>query len=94
MEYIQLLIESEKKQAMEGWSDHVNYLEEAKQEAELISIMKDVNNIDHRIADEKTKKKKPGWEGRVEKLDQVKRTRMRWTTLRKNLKSQNQQSRQ
>ena len=56
---------------MEGWSDCVKYLEEAKQQAELISIMKDVNDIDHQIAEEETKIK-PGWEGRVEKLDQVK----------------------
>ena len=34
--------------------------------------MKDVNDIVHRIADEKTKKK-PGWEGRVDTLDKVKR---------------------
>ena len=34
--------------------------------------MKDVNDIDHRIAEEK-KKKKPGWEGRVDTLDKVKR---------------------
>ena len=44
---------------MEGWSDRVKYLEEAKQQAELIFIMKDVNDIDHRIAEEKTKMK-PG----------------------------------
>ena len=72
VEYIQLLIESEKKQAMEGWSDRVKYLEEAKQQAELISIMKDVNDIDRRIADERAKMK-PGWEGRVDTLDKVKR---------------------
>ena len=71
VEYIQLLIESEKEQAKEGWSDRVKYLEEAKQEAELISTMKDVNDIDHRIAEERTKKKL-GWEGRVDTLDKVK----------------------
>ena len=62
VEYIQLLIESEKKkQAKEGWSDCIKYLEESEKQAELISIMKDVNDIDHRIADEK--KKKETWLG-------------------------------
>ena len=42
-----ILIESEKEQAKEGWSGRVKYLEEAKQEAELIPIMKDINDIDH-----------------------------------------------
>ena len=45
---------------MEGWSDRLKYLEKSKKQAELISIMKDVNDIDHRIADEKKKRNLAG----------------------------------
>ena len=81
VEYIQLLIESEKKQAKEGWRDRVRYLEEAKEQAECISIMKDVNDIDHRITAEE-KEKKPGWESRVDTLGRVKRIKNEVDTIK------------
>ncbi len=72
VEYIQQLIDSEKKQAKEGWMDRVNYLEVTKKQAKLLSVMQDMNDIDQRIEKEKMKQEK-GWEETIETLEQVKR---------------------
>jgi hypothetical protein len=72
VEYLELLIESEKQQAKEGWKNRVKYLETTKEQAKLLAIMKDTHDIDKRIAEEE-EEKKPGWEENVETLQQVKR---------------------
>ena len=72
MEYIQLLIDAEKKQAQEGWHDRVKYLEKSKDQAALLAVINEDKDIDQRIAEEKAKKN-PGWKERVEKLEQVRR---------------------
>jgi hypothetical protein len=72
VEYIQLLINSEKQQAKDGWMDRVKYLETTKEQAKLLAIMKDAHDVDKRIEEEK-QKKEPGWEKTVETLEQVKR---------------------
>ncbi len=72
VEYIQLLINSEKKQANEGWFERVKYLDTAMKQAKLLSVMQDMNAIDQRIEKEKEKREE-GWEESVETLEQVKR---------------------
>ena len=72
VEYIELLINSEKQEAKEGWMDRVKYLETTMEQAELLAIMKDAHDVDKRIEEEKQKKER-GWEKRVETLEQVKR---------------------
>ena len=72
MDYIQLLIDSEKKLARDGWHDRVQYLEKSKDQAALLALINEDKDIDERIAEEKSKKK-PGWKMRVEKLEQVRR---------------------
>lgn len=72
LEYIQLLIDAEKKQAHKGWHDRVKYLEKSKDQAALLAVINDDKDIDQRIQEEKLKKK-AGWKERVEKLEQVKR---------------------
>jgi hypothetical protein len=71
-DYIEILIMSEKRQAKEGWKERAKYLETAKEQAELLAITKDANDIDKQIEEEK-EAKKTGWERRVETLKQVKR---------------------
>ena len=41
VEYLELLIESEKREAKPGWIQHIQYLEEAKRHAEILSKVKD-----------------------------------------------------
>ena len=41
LEYLELLIESEKREAKPGWKQRVQYLEEAKSHAEILSKVKD-----------------------------------------------------
>lgn len=74
VEYVEILIESEISQAKEGWQDRVRYLTKTKDEALLLAVVGDVNDIDRRIEEEKEKKRK-GWEEKVKKLKQVKRIR-------------------
>ena len=82
VEYIELLINSEKQQAKEGWLDRVKYLETTKEQAELLAIMKDAHDIEKGIEEEK-QKKEFGWEGRVEKLEQVYRIHSEVESIRK-----------
>ena len=70
VQYIQLLINSEKQEAKEGWMDRVKYLKTTKEQAEFLAIMKEAKDADKHIAEEK-QKREPGWEKRVEKLEQV-----------------------
>ena len=72
VEYLQMLINSEKKQAKEGWLDRVDYLETTKKQAKLLSIMQDVNDIDRQIEEEKTNMG-TGWEENIETLEQIRR---------------------
>ena len=41
VEYLELLIESEKREAKPGWKQRIQYLEEAKRHAEILSTVKD-----------------------------------------------------
>ena len=41
VEYLELLIESEKREAKPGWKQRIQYLEEAKRHAEILSKVKD-----------------------------------------------------
>ena len=41
VEYLELLIESEKREAKPGWNQRIQYLEEAKRHAEILSTVKD-----------------------------------------------------
>lgn len=72
VDYIQLLIESEQRQAKDGWHDRVNYLEKTKDQAALLTIVEDDNDIDKRIEEER-KQQGPGWEEKIEKLENIKR---------------------
>ena len=82
VEYLQMLINSEKKQAKEGYLDRVDYLETTKEQAKLLSVMQDANDIDRRIAEEKTKKG-TGWEENIETLEQIKRIKTAVEDIRK-----------
>ena len=42
LQYFDLLIESEKNEAKTGWQKRVQYYEEAKRQAEILSKVKDV----------------------------------------------------
>ena len=86
VEYIQLLINSEKKQAKEGWLDRVNYLETTKKQAKLLAVMKDAHDVDKRIEEEE-QKKEVGWEETVETLNQVKRIRSTVESIKKERES-------
>lgn len=72
MDYIQLLIDSEKKLARDGWHDRVQYLEKSKDQAALMALINDDKDIDQRIKKEESEKKQ-GWNIRVEKLEQIRR---------------------
>ena len=49
VEYLELLIESEKQEAKPGWRQRVQYLEEAKRHAEVLSKVKDVKAAEKEI---------------------------------------------
>ena len=49
IEYMELLIESEKNEAKEGWKQRVQYYEEAKRQAEMLAKVKDVNAAEKQI---------------------------------------------
>ena len=49
IEYLELLIESEKNEAKEGWKQRVQYYEEAKRKAEMLAKVKDVNAAEKQI---------------------------------------------
>ena len=49
IEYLELLIESEKNEAKEGWKQRVQYYEEAKRQAEMLAKVKDVNAAEKQI---------------------------------------------
>lgn len=61
VEYIQLLINSEKQQAKEGYMDRVKYLELTKEQVELLAIMKDADDAEKQIAEAKQKKEWLWW---------------------------------
>ena len=49
LEYLELLIESEKNEAKPGWKKRVQYYEEAKRQAEILSEVKDVDTAEKMI---------------------------------------------
>ena len=49
LEYLELLIESEKNEAKPGWKKRVQYYEEAKRQAEILSKVKDVKAAEKEI---------------------------------------------
>ena len=49
IEYLELLIESEKNEAKEGWKQRVHYYEEAKRQAEILAKVKDIKAAEKRI---------------------------------------------
>ena len=71
LEYIQLLITSEKQEKNPGWLHRVKCLEECKGQTAL----SDVINVDNKIIDQQIEKERrerhSGWEERVEKLKQL-----------------------
>ena len=52
IEYLELLIESEKNEAKEGWKQRVQYFEEAKHQAEILAKVKDVKAAEKQIKEE------------------------------------------
>jgi len=46
LEYLELLIQSEKSEAKPGWKKRVHYYEEAKRQAEILSRVKDVDTAE------------------------------------------------
>ena len=54
VEHLHLLIESEKQSAKPGWQQRIQYYEEAKRHAEMISRVKDVKTAEAKIKDTKT----------------------------------------
>ena len=49
LQYLELLIESEKNEAKPGWQKRVQYYEEAKRQAEILSKVKDVKAAEKQI---------------------------------------------
>ena len=49
IEYLELLIKSEKNEAKEGWKQRVQYFEEAKRQAEILAKVKDVKAAEKQI---------------------------------------------
>ena len=49
LQYLELLIESEKNEAKPGWQKRVQYYEEAKRQAEILSKVKDVKAAEKEI---------------------------------------------
>jgi len=49
LQYLELLIESEKNEAKPGWQKRVQYYDEAKRQAEILSKVKDVKAAEKRI---------------------------------------------
>ena len=49
IEYLELLIESEKNEAKDGWKQRVQYYEEAKRQAEMLAKVKDVKAAEKQI---------------------------------------------
>ena len=72
VEYIELLITSERQQAVAGWPDRVKYLQNKMEQANLLSVVNDIDDIEGRIRKEE-RERKYGWEGRVEILQQIQR---------------------
>lgn len=71
--YIQLLIELEKKHAKEGWMDRVSSLETTKETAKILTILENFSfdNIDSQI--ERVKQaKSTGWGEAIETLKHIK----------------------
>ena len=66
------MIESEEKQAKEGWHDRVKYLHDVKEQAILLEVVNDDNDIDECIEELQTSKNH-GWEEKVEALEKLKR---------------------
>ena len=54
-EYLELLIESEKNEAKQGWKGRVQYYEEAKRQAEILSKAKDPKAAEKLIKEEASK---------------------------------------
>ena len=86
VEYIKLLINSEKQQAKKGYMDRVKYLEMTKEQVEWLAIMKDAKDAEKRIVEAK-QKKEPGWEKKVETLEQVKRIKHEVEAIKEERKS-------
>ena len=57
-EYLELLIESEKNEAKPGWKQRVQYYEEAKRQAEILSKVKDPKAAEKLIKEETSKGEK------------------------------------
>ena len=57
-EYLELLIESEKNEAKPGWKQRVQYYEEAKRQAEILSKVKDPKAAEELIKEKTTKGEK------------------------------------
>ena len=57
-EYLELLIESEKNEAKQGWKGRVQYYEEAKRQAEILSKAKDLKAAEKLIIEEASKGEK------------------------------------
>ena len=57
-EYLELLTESEKNEAKQGWKGRVQYYEEAKRQAEILSKAKDLKAAEKLIKEEASKGEK------------------------------------
>ena len=58
IEYLELLIESEKNEAKPGWKQRVQYYEEAKRQVEILSKVKDLKAAEKLIKEETSKGEK------------------------------------
>lgn len=59
VQYLELLIQSEKNEAKPGWKQRTEYYEEAKRQAEFMSKVKDLNEAEREI--QETARKGEGW---------------------------------
>ena len=74
LDLIQLLIECETNDKCDGWHHRLHILEKFKDQAALLALIKDHEDIDQRINEERLMKQ-PGWEKKVERFEQLQRIR-------------------
>lgn len=55
LQYLDLLIESEKSEAKAGWKQRLEYYEEARRQAEILSTVKDVEAAEKEIQEKARK---------------------------------------
>ena len=72
VEYLELLIESEKRELTAGWEQRIQHLEITKSAAEMLAKGKDERETQKLIESEK-RKANPGWKQRIQYFEVAKR---------------------